>query len=64
MKVKVESVNVGNFEYDSIIVTLNDEKTEIVFNKKDNVLKYEGKMVELEKNNGTYTVKEVDSIKK
>lgn len=64
MKVKVESVNIGLFEYDSIIVKINDNLTEIVFDKKDNVNRYVGKMIELINSDGTYKIKEADSLKK
>lgn len=64
MKVKVESVNIGVFDYDSIIVKINNNLTEIIFDKKDEVKKYDGKTVELINTNGIYKIKEVDNFKK
>lgn len=60
MKVKVESVNIGLFDYDSIVVKINDNLTEIIFDKKDDIKKYYGKTVELINNNGIYKIKEAD----
>jgi len=57
MKVKVEKVTVGNYEYDSILVTLEGKKTEIVFRKDVNLAQYEGKEIELTKDKGVYQIK-------
>ena len=57
MKVKVEKVTVGNYEYDSILVTLEGKKTEIVFKKDVNLAQYEGKEIELTNEKGIYQIK-------
>lgn len=57
MKVKVEKVNIGVYDYDSIVVNIENKKTEIVFSKKDNVSQYEGKEVELVTENNLYKIK-------
>ena len=59
MKVKVEKANVGIYDYDSIVVNIENKKTEIVFSKKDNVSQYEGKEVELVTENNLYKIKSV-----
>lgn len=59
MKVKVEKVNIGIYDYDSIVVNIENKKTEIVFSKKDNVSQYEGKEVELVTENNLYKIKSV-----
>lgn len=59
MKIKVEKVTIGNFGYDSITVKIDGKETEICFDKKDNVSKYYGKMIELVSNKGVYSIKEV-----
>lgn len=59
MKVKVEKVNVGTYDYDSIVVNIENKKTEIVFSKKDNVSQYEGKEIELVVENNLYKIKSV-----
>ena len=61
MKVKVEKANVGIYDYDSIVVNIENKKTEIVFSKKDNVSQYEGKEVELVKENNIYNIKSVSN---
>lgn len=63
MKVKVESVLKGHYGYDSIVVNLDNKRTEIVFNSKLGVAKYNGKYVDLICNNGTYTIKEIKTEK-
>lgn len=64
MKVKVEKVTVGNYEYDSIFVTLEGKKTEIVFKKNVNLAQYEGKEIELTNEKGVYQIKLVTSAAK
>lgn len=59
MKVKVEKANVGIYDYDSIVVNIENKKTEIVFSKKDNVSQYEGKEIELVTENNLYKIKSV-----
>ena len=59
MKVKVEKANVGIYDYDSIVVNIENKKTEIVFSKKDNVSQYDGKEVELVTENNLYKIKSV-----
>ena len=59
MKVKVEKANVGIYDYDSIVVNIENKKTEIVFSKKDNVSQYEGKEIELVAENNLYKIKSV-----
>lgn len=59
MKTKIEKVNIGIYDYDSIVTTINGKKTEIVFNKNDNVKQYEEKTVELVNTDGKYTIKPI-----
>ena len=59
MKVKVEKANVGIYDYDSIVVNIENKKTEIIFSKKDNVSQYEGKEIELVTENNLYKIKTV-----
>ena len=59
MKVKVEKVINGIYEYDSIIVKIDGKETEIVFKKEDKVSQHEGKEVELVDNNGVFKIKSV-----
>ena len=59
MKTKVEKVNIGLYEYDSIIVKIENKKTEIVFRKEDKVYQYEGKEVELINEKGIYIIKPI-----
>lgn len=64
MKVKVEKVNIGLYEYDSIFVKIDGELTEIVFRKKDNVSQYEGKEIDLVCEKGIYKIKSFITNKK
>lgn len=64
MKVKVEKVAVGTYEYDSIFVKINGKDTEIVFRKEDDVLQYEGKEIELVDEKGVYKIKPAVAPKK
>ena len=57
MKVKVEKVNIGLYEYDSIVVKIDNKKTEIVFKKEDNISQYEGKEIDLICEKGVYKIK-------
>ena len=59
MKVKIEKVFEGTFGYDSITVLVDNNMTDIVFDKKDNVKQYEGKYVDLTNENGIYKIKEI-----
>lgn len=56
MKVKVEKVTIGKFDYDSILVMADHLPLEIVFKKSDNVARYDGKVVELTVENGIYKI--------
>ena len=64
MKLKIEKVNVGIYEYDSIIVKIDGKETEIVFKKEDKVSQYEGKEVELINDKGVYKIKPAIASKK
>lgn len=64
MKVKIEKVNIGLYEYDSIIAKIDNKKTEIVFSKKDSVSQYEGKEVELVNEKGVYEIKPITASTK
>ena len=63
MKVKVEKVVVGVYEYDSIFVKIDNKFTEIVFKKEDKVSQYEGKEIELVNDKGIYKIKPVSAKK-
>lgn len=62
-KVKVIGATVGKYDVDSITVELNGEKTEICFDKKDEVTKYVGKEVYLSSNNGIFFISPVEPKK-
>ena len=64
MKVKGEKVNVGIYDYDSIVINIENKKTEIVFSKKDSVSQYEGKEVELVNEKGVYEIKPITASTK
>lgn len=55
-KVKVLDVIIGKFDYDSIIVQVDNVKTEICFNKEVNISEYKGKYIYLTKENGKYKI--------
>ncbi|MSS09500.1 hypothetical protein FYJ38_12710 [Clostridium sp. WB02_MRS01] len=59
MKIKIEKVVEGTYGYDSIIVTIDKMKTDIVFDAKYNVKQYEGKYVDLSNENGIFKIKEI-----
>ena len=59
MKVKVEKVAVGIYDYDSIFVKIDNKLTEFVFKKEDKVSQYEGKEIELVNDKGVYKIKPV-----
>ena len=59
MKVKVEKVNIGLYDYDSIVVNIENKKTEIVFSKKDEISQYEGKEIDLISEKGVYKIKPI-----
>lgn len=64
MRTKVEKVNIGIYEYDSIVVNIDNEKTEIVFKKGDNVAQYDGKEIELLNEDGIYKIKAISAPQK
>lgn len=64
MKVKVEKVVVGVYEYDSILVKIDGKNTEIVFRKEDNISQYEGKEIELVNDKGVFKIKPFVGSKK
>ena len=64
MKVKVEKVIVGIYDYDSIFVKIDNKDVEIVFKKEDKVSQYEGKEVNLVNENGLYKIKSIIASKK
>ena len=64
MKVKVEKVIIGAYEYDSIVVDIDGKTTEIVFDKKENVAQYEGKEIDLVFEKGIYKIKPLNIGKK
>ena len=59
MKVKVEKVAIGLYDYDSIFVKIDGKDTEIVFSKSEKVSQYEGKEIELVDDKGVYKIKPV-----
>ena len=64
MKTQIEKVNIGLYEYDSIVVKIDNKKTEIVFRKQDNVSQYEGKEIDLVCEKGIYKIKPFITNKK
>ena len=63
MKVKVEKVIVGIYDYDSILVKIDGKDTEIAFRKEDKISQYEGKEIDLTNDKGIYKIKPVSSKK-
>lgn len=59
MKVKIEKVNIGLYEYDSVVVKIENKRTEIAFRKEDKVSQYEGKEVDLTNEKGVYKIKPI-----
>lgn len=59
MKVKIEKVNIGLYEYDSVVVKIENKKTEIAFRKEDKISQYEGKEVDLVNEKGVYKIKPI-----
>ena len=64
MNVKVKKVIVGIYDYDSIIVKIDNKDVEIVFRKEAEVSKYEGKEIELVNDNGVFKIKPIIASKK
>jgi hypothetical protein len=60
-KVKVLSTNIGIYDCDSVTVMLENNKTEICFDKKDNITQYDGKEVYLSKKDGIYVISPVEA---
>ena len=63
IKTKVLDVTIGKYEFDSITVKLNDVKTEICFDKKDDVIKYIDTDIYLSNKNGEYFITPIDTKK-
>ena len=59
MKVKVNSVVIGNYDVDSILTVLNGIETQICFTKDINVGKYAETEIELIKKDGIYTIADI-----
>ena len=64
MKVKVEKVAIGVYDYDSIFVKIDNKLTEIIFRKEDKASQYEGKEIELVNDKGVYKIKPIIVSKK
>lgn len=63
MKLKVKEV-INDHDYDCIVVDIDKIPTQIVFNKSDHVERYLGKTVDLNCDNGKYTIKEAPASEK
>nr|WP_024835410.1 hypothetical protein [Clostridium sp. 12(A)] len=63
MKLKVKEV-ISDYDYDCIVVDIDKISTQIVFNKSDHVERYLGKTVDLNCDNGKYTIKEASAPEK
>ena len=63
MKVKVEKVIAGIYDYDSILVKIDGKDTEIAFRKEDKISQYEGKEIDLTNDKGVYKIKPVSAKK-
>jgi len=63
ISVKVEKVNIGLYDVDSIVVNINNTKTEICFSKKDNISKFQGKEVLIIRQDGKYIIQEKVNLK-
>lgn len=64
MKVKVENIVVGIYDYDSILVKIDNKDVEVVFGKETNVSQYEGKEIDLVNDNGVFKIKPIVASKK
>lgn len=64
MKVKVEKVAIGLYDYDSIFVKIEGKDTEVVFGKSEKVSQYEGKEIELVNDKGVFKIKPFVTNKK
>lgn len=58
IEAKITSVNIGKFDVDSISIDVNGNRTEICFDKKQNISQFIGKDVVVKTENGVYTISE------
>jgi hypothetical protein len=63
-KVKVINTTIGKYDCDSITVELNGVKTEICFDKNENVSQYNGKEIYLSNDKGIFIISAIEVIKK
>ena len=56
IRAKVQNVNIGKYDVDSIVTTIEGKTIEICFEKKYEVLKYLGNDVILSVNDGKYSI--------
>lgn len=62
--VKIEKINIGLYETDSVVVNVDNVKTEICFSKKDNISQYQNKEVWLTYKGGKYIIQEKEKPRK
>lgn len=59
IKVFVEKINIGKHNTDSMIVSMNNKKTLICFDKSENITQYENKEIYLYRINGIYKINSI-----
>ena len=64
VKIKIKDVYIGKYDCDSIIVSLNGKKTEICFDKLDNISQYKGDEAYIAFDKNIYTIEPIKSPKK
>lgn len=62
VKVKVIDFNIGIYDCDSITAQLDGKKTEICFDKKDNISQYNGKEIYLSKKNDVFVIEPIEYV--
>ena len=58
IKTKIETIEVGKFDVDSIVIKNDDKDIEICFDKKLNITQYIGKEVIIKNEDGVFTITE------
>jgi hypothetical protein len=66
IKTKIDDVEIGKYDVDSILIKNGDTSIQICFDKKSNISQFIGKDVIIKNKNGVFTVSEniPDTIKK
>lgn len=56
IKTKVQEINIGKYDVDSIVVNVDNQIIEICFNKNENIAGYLGKEIVLIEKQGLYSI--------